>query len=67
MRQSNDLIEATKGTVREALTVQNGNNPPGSHEVDSAFVNRKIKDVVSEFLYKETRRRPMVIPVVMEI
>jgi ribonuclease J len=53
--------------VREALTVQNGNNPPGSHEVDSAFVNRKIKDVVSEFLYKETRRRPMVIPVVMEI
>jgi ribonuclease J len=36
-------------------------------QADSSFVNRKIKDVVSEFLYKETRRRPMVIPVVMEV
>jgi ribonuclease J len=61
MRQSSDLIEATKANVRDALT--NGHMA----QVDSSFVNRKIKDVVSEFLYKETRRRPMVIPVVMEV
>jgi ribonuclease J len=35
--------------------------------MDSTFVNRKIKDVVSEYLYRETRRRPMVLPVVMEV
>jgi ribonuclease J len=62
MRQSNDLIEATKANVRDTLS--NGHVPA---EVDSAFVNRKIKDTVSEFLYRETRRRPMVIPVVMEV
>jgi ribonuclease J len=62
MRQSNDLIEATKDVVRNAL-----NNGHFETEVDSAFVNRKIKDVVSDFLYSETRRRPMVIPVVMEV
>ncbi len=63
MRQSQDLIEATKTTVREAL-----NGDATTHtQVDVSFVNRKIKDVVSEFLYRETRRRPMVLPVVMEV
>lgn len=62
MRQSNDLIEATKEAVRTAL-----GNGEVKTEVDSSFVNRKIKDTVSEFLYRETRRRPMVIPVVMEV
>ncbi len=63
MRQSQDLIEATKTTVREAL-----NGDTSTHtQVDVSFVNRKIKDVVSEFLYRETRRRPMVLPVVMEV
>ncbi|RRR70798.1 MAG: ribonuclease J [Candidatus Viridilinea halotolerans] len=64
MRQSQDLVEATKDTVRAALTPDNGAVPTS---VDSAYVSRKIKDVVSEFLYRETRRRPMVLPVVMEV
>lgn len=63
MRQSQDLIEATKETVRAALTNKNGGNP----SFDAAYINRKIRDVVSEFLYRETRRRPMVLPMVMEV
>lgn len=65
MRQSTDLIEATKTTVRDALVAKNG----GAAVIhgDSSFVSRKIKDVVSEFLYRETKRRPMVLPVVMEV
>lgn len=65
MRQSQDLVEATKEAVRAALTARNG-AVPGTG-VDAAFINRKIKDVVSEFLYRETRRRPMVLPMVMEV
>ena len=64
MRQSDDLIEATKTTVRNAL---NGHTGDGQTETDSSFVHRKIKDVVSEFLYSQTKRRPMVLPVVMEV
>lgn len=64
MRQSQDLIEATKEAVRTALTNTNGQSLT---QVDSGFVNRKIKDVVGDFLYRETRRRPMVLPVVMEV
>jgi ribonuclease J len=64
MRQSDDLIEATKSTVRTALNGHTGN---GQTETDSAFLHRKIKDVVSDFLYSQTKRRPMVLPVVMEV
>ncbi|MBK9715675.1 MAG: ribonuclease J [Kouleothrix sp.] len=64
MRQSDDLIEATKSSVREAL---NGRANDGQTETDTAFIHRKIKDVVSEFLYSQTKRRPMVLPVVMEV
>jgi ribonuclease J len=66
MRQSDDLIDATKNVVRQALTSQNGAGN-GTTEIDTAFVNRKIKDVVSEYLYGQTKRRPMVLPVVMEV
>jgi len=66
MRQSNNLIEATKETVRTSLASMNSTNGTPT-QVDTNFVNRKIKDIVSEFLYRETRRRPMVIPVVMEV
>jgi ribonuclease J len=64
MRQSDDLIDATKNVVRDALSSRNGT---GQTETDSAFVSRKIKDVVSEYLYGQTKRRPMVLPVVMEV
>jgi ribonuclease J len=67
MRQSNNLIEATKETVRTSLASMNNANGGTPTQVDTNFVNRKIKDIVSEFLYRETRRRPMVIPVVMEV
>ena len=66
MRQSNNLIDATKEAVRSSLNNTNGNGSAPT-QVDINFVNRKIKDIVSEFLYRETRRRPMVIPVVMEV
>jgi len=72
MRQSQDLIEATKDTVRAALTARNGNgngngNGGSPTQLDAQFVNRKIKDVVGEFLYRETKRRPMILPMVMEV
>ncbi|MBC8160375.1 MAG: ribonuclease J [Roseiflexaceae bacterium] len=65
MRQSDDLIDATKEVVRNTLGGTNGQFN-GDTEVDTNFVNRKIKDAVSEFLYARTKRRPMIIPVVME-
>lgn len=62
MRESGDLMETAKTAVRRALTE---NHTPAAADV--AFINRRVKDTVNELLYRETRRRPIIIPVVMEI
>ena len=77
MRDSTDLIDATKDAVRKAFS--NGYATParelsdgdetaeGNTPGNSSPSSRKIKDVVGRFLYDQTRRRPMIIPVVMEV
>jgi ribonuclease J len=34
---------------------------------DWGFVKDKIRHTLSEFLYEQTHRRPMILPVVMEV
>jgi ribonuclease J len=64
-RDAEPLIEQTKGQVRDALTHEvNGN---GTHPSEWSFLNKKIRDTVSEYLYAQTHRRPMVLPMVVEL
>ncbi len=63
-RQNTDLLEVAKGRVIAALDGSNGYVPS---VFDLNFVQHKIKDVVGEYLYQQTRRRPMILPVVMEV
>ena len=58
---ADDLIEAAKSQVAKAMAKWE----PDKSET-SLFQNT-IKDVVGKFLYDRTKRRPMVIPVVMEV
>jgi ribonuclease J len=48
-------------------TRQGNTNDDRGSLTDLGFLNRKIKDSVSQYLYEQTRRRPMVLPVVMEL
>jgi len=57
MREAEDLIEQAKEQVVTALEKR---GPP-------AVVSTKIKETLSEFLYEQTRRRPMILPVVIEV
>ena len=34
---------------------------------DSATIKSTVKDDVAKFIYKETKRRPMILPVIMDI
>jgi ribonuclease J len=56
MRGAEDLIEEAKGIVIEVLS--NGHRDTASS---------LIHDSLAEFLYRRTRRRPMIFPVVLEI
>jgi ribonuclease J len=60
--ESGDLLEATKARLREAL----GADGDGTGD-DRELLGRRLRDVTSQFLFKETGRRPMVLPVVMEV
>lgn len=60
--ESGQLLEDTKEKLRTVLSHQNGANPP-----DWNYLNKKIRDTVSQYLFEQTRRRPMVLPVVVEI
>ena len=40
---------------------------PGDHLSEIALLKQQIKDALSQYLYEQTRRRPMVFPVVVEV
>lgn len=68
LRQSTDIIESTKQRVRDSLdNFADYDGRGGVGSTDLTYLQRKIKDTVSEFVYQQTRRRPMVLPVVMEV
>jgi ribonuclease J len=57
IRESEELIEQAKEQVLIAL--EKSSSP--------AVVSTKIKETLSEFLYEQTRRRPMILPMVIEL
>jgi ribonuclease J len=61
MRDAEELLESSRERVRESFIGLNG------HSSDWSFVKDKIKHTLSEFLYEKTHRRPMILPVVMEV
>jgi ribonuclease J len=62
MRDAEELLNEAREYVLKSFASLDGH--PGS---DWSFVKDKIKYTLSEFLYEKTRRRPMILPVVMEV
>ena len=60
MDESEDLIERTRDKVLSSLE-------GADHIVEWGAVHTSVKDAVAKFLYDETRRRPMVLPVAVEV
>lgn len=61
MRDAEELLESAREHVRQSFEGLNG------HASDWSFVKDKIRHTLSEFLYEKTHRRPMILPVVMEV
>jgi ribonuclease J len=57
---SDGLMERARDVIEEALAGQ-------EHVADRADFNARVHDSLSRFLYSETRRRPMILPVTVEI
>jgi len=62
VRESEKLMEEARLKVRDAL--EKCNNRGIS---EWAAIKSQVRDVLSKFLYEKTRRRPMILPIIMEV
>ncbi len=63
MKGSEDLIREVRHEVRKVVETQN--HKP--HEPNYAYIRNQIRDQIGEFLFQRTERRPMILPVVIEV
>jgi ribonuclease J len=61
LTEAEELIELTKEQVRRALAHD------GLAHGEWSYVQRKVKDSVADLLYRHTKRRPMILPILMEV
>lgn len=62
MKENRELIEGARRKVK-ALFTKNTKEQP----IDPELIKNKLRDDIGMYLYKSTKRRPMVLPVVIEI
>ncbi|MGE5403663.1 MAG: ribonuclease J [Candidatus Saccharibacteria bacterium] len=62
VRESEQLIDEAKEKVRDALAVCEERNI-----TEWATIKSQVRDVLSKYLYEQTRRRPMIMPIIMEV
>jgi ribonuclease J len=62
VRESEELMEDAKDKVQQALEKCEENNI-----TEWAMIKSNIRDALSRYLYERTRRRPMILPIIMEV
>jgi ribonuclease J len=60
-REGDTILEQGKDLVMSELS------HGGKHPVDRSSINTRVKDSLSKFFYKQTKRRPMIITTTIEI
>lgn len=62
LRENQEMLEEVRRRIRGLMS-----RIPSDKPVDPDYVKSLIRDQVGQFLYTKTKRRPMVLPVVIEI
>jgi len=62
LRENQELLEEIRKKLRGIIA-----RLAGQRDVDSDYLKTLIREQISQFLYNKTKRRPMVLPVVIEI
>lgn len=61
VKESEELIEEAKSVIKKTLDTGKENN------LDWQFTKRKIQDTLEKFFFKKTKRRPMIVTVIIEV
>lgn len=62
MKENRDLIEKTRMRVKKIVKDKNPMTP-----ADDDYIKNKIRNDIGQFLFTATKRRPMVLPVVIKV
>lgn len=62
LKESQDILHKTRLVVSKVLSAHDPSKP-----LMEEYLRNKIRDEVGEFLYSQTHRRPMVLPVIIEV
>ena len=63
LRRNNPRTHSDKQIRQIAASIET----PGDHLSEVGLLKTQIKEGMSKYLYEETRRRPMIFPVVIEV
>ncbi|MFH1246739.1 MAG: ribonuclease J [Candidatus Liptonbacteria bacterium] len=62
LKENQEMLEEIRKRIRGLIS-----RLPSTQEAEPDYVKTLIRDQISQFLYNKTKRRPMVLPVVIEI
>ena len=62
MKENRDLIEKTRMKVKKIVKDKNPLTP-----ADDDYIKNKIRNDMGQFLFQKTKRRPMVLPVIIKV
>lgn len=62
MKENKELIEKTRMRARKIVKDSNPRTP-----ADDGYIKNKIRNDIGQFLFSQTKRRPMVLPVVIRV
>ena len=62
MREREDLVHKTRENIKKLLAKYNER-----HRANWALIKTLIREDLGDFLYRETERRPMILPVIIEV
>ncbi|PIR98629.1 MAG: ribonuclease J [Candidatus Colwellbacteria bacterium CG10_big_fil_rev_8_21_14_0_10_41_28] len=62
LRENQDLLKDMRSRIRGIV-----NRIPRNKNIDTDYLKSLFRDQVGKFLYKKTHRRPMILPVIIEV
>ena len=63
-RESEQLLDAARRKVEDAIRSLSKTR---GRTTDWGFIKNKVRDTLSEYIFSQLKRRPMILPVVVEV
>ena len=63
LRESQDLLKQTRYVIRKSIEEMTARMNP----INMAYVRESLREKVTKFLFQKTKRKPMVLPVIIEV